>query len=88
MSADSKALLEEEFQRDPNWDRRKIASLAQRLQISRTKVYKWNWDRKKSLKVAGTRGCMPDHYATEIPSGEISPFFAKGSPAIDFASMS
>ena len=88
MSAHSKALLEEEFLRDPNWDRKKIASLALRLHVSKTKVYKWNWDRKKSLKVAGSKGSRPDHYATEIPSGEISPFFRKESADVDFASMS
>ena len=40
-------VLEQEYQRDANWDTEKIAEIADRLGLNRTKVYKWSWDRRK-----------------------------------------
>ena len=38
--------------RNSNWSQEKIEALAARLKITKAKVYKWNWERKKkdSLK--------------------------------------
>ena len=40
-------MLEFEYEKDPNWNTEKISSLARRLKLKHTKVYKWNWERKK-----------------------------------------
>ena len=40
-------VLEQEYQQDANWDTEKIAEIAERLGLNRTKVYKWSWDRRK-----------------------------------------
>ena len=47
LTKEQSELLEIEFQRDPNWTTVKIKVISDRLQIGRTKVYKWGWDRKK-----------------------------------------
>ena len=47
VSQEAKKILELEFQKSANWDRKTICSLAERLDLDRTKVYKWNWDRKQ-----------------------------------------
>ena len=39
--------LEREYEINPNWSNQKIGELSTRLGLGRTKVYKWNWDRKK-----------------------------------------
>ena len=50
MCPTSKFILEREFQKDPNWDSEKLQSMANMLNLGRTKVYKWHWDRlKKSM---------------------------------------
>ena len=40
-------LLEIEFQRNPNWTSAQVKAIAERMELSRVKVYKWGWDRKK-----------------------------------------
>ena len=47
MSYEQIQMLEIEYERNPNWVTRDITNIAQRLQLSRTKIYKWHWDRKK-----------------------------------------
>ena len=47
-------LLERAYQQNANWGNQEFDELAERLNISRSKVYKWNWDRKKKdLAVLG-----------------------------------
>ena len=41
------ALLETEYVRDSNFSSSRITALATRLQLGRTKIYKWSWDRRK-----------------------------------------
>lgn len=41
------ALLEAEFRRDSIFSSSRITALATRLQLGRTKIYKWSWDRRK-----------------------------------------
>ena len=48
MNAEQKQLLEAEYQRSANWSTATISGLARRLGLSHTKVYKWNWERKKN----------------------------------------
>lgn len=42
-----KARLELSYQRNPEWSNEEIDRLARLIQIPFTKVYKWNWERKK-----------------------------------------
>ena len=42
------SILEVEFLKQPDWsDRGHINRIAKRLGLSKSKIYKWNWDRKK-----------------------------------------
>ena len=54
MRSEQIAMLEVEYQRNPNWHSSFITSLAQRLHLNRTKVYKWSWDRKKKEEAQAT----------------------------------
>ena len=47
MTAEQTAAMEAEWQRDLTWTSSRISSIAKRLGLGRTKVYKWTWDRKK-----------------------------------------
>ena len=47
LDEEQQVVLENEFQMRPNWSTAFITTLARRLKLPRTKVYKWNWDRKK-----------------------------------------
>ena len=40
-------ILEAEFQKDPRWTLKQSKALAQQLNVSQTKVYKWGYERKK-----------------------------------------
>lgn len=40
-------LLEIEHQRDNNWTTRHVTEIARRMGLNRTKIYKWQWERKK-----------------------------------------
>ena len=40
-------MLENQYQLNPNWTNETIVMLSERLGVTRTKIYKWNWDRKK-----------------------------------------
>ena len=40
--------MEQEYQIKSDWSHRGyLNELAKRLELSRSKIYKWNWDRKK-----------------------------------------
>ncbi len=43
-------LLENEFQKDVNWDFDKKVDLAILLSLTTTQVSKWLWERKKKIK--------------------------------------
>ena len=47
LNAEQQQILELEYQKQQNWGTEKIKELANRLNLGRTKVYKWNWDRRK-----------------------------------------
>ena len=41
-------VLEQEFLKNPDWSSRNfLTKLAKRLCLQKSKIYKWNWDRKK-----------------------------------------
>ena len=47
LSEDQIEMLTQEYLDNPNWSNETIDALSRRVGVSRTKVYKWNWDRKK-----------------------------------------
>ena len=47
LNASETAQLEAEYIKDRNWTRQTMHSFAHRLGISKAKVYKWHYDRKK-----------------------------------------
>ena len=50
MTAEQKAVLEEEYERNPtNWTPQFVTGVALRLGLNRTKVYKWHWDYRKLI---------------------------------------
>ena len=40
-------MLEQEYQRQPEWDTERTQAIATMLGMKRLKVYKWHYDRKK-----------------------------------------
>ena len=52
MNAEQQQILMREFEANPNWSNNKIEHLAARLQLTRTKVYKWNWDHRNRMRTA------------------------------------
>ena len=51
MTAEQTAAMEVEWQRNLAWTSSRISSIAKRLGLGRTKVYKWTWDRKKKESI-------------------------------------
>ena len=49
LSREQREILENEYQKDSNWNTQRISLMARRLQLKHTKVYKWVWERKKKL---------------------------------------
>jgi len=49
MDETQTGILENEFQKNPNWNNVKYAELCKLLQTTKSRIYKWNWDRKKKL---------------------------------------
>ena len=47
LNDDQIQILEQNYQVNPNWSNETIVMLSERLGVTRTKIYKWNWDRKK-----------------------------------------
>ena len=48
-------MFKAEYEANPNWSNEMIAILSERVGVSRTKVYKWNWDRKKKDEAAANQ---------------------------------
>jgi len=40
-------ILEKEFEKNPNWTKKYIKSLAEQTGLPYYKIYKWNWDTKR-----------------------------------------
>ena len=50
-----------------NWSSREIAKLSKRLGLSRSKIYKWNWDRKrKTIEQDGTEAVLDDDQSMQM----------------------
>lgn len=47
MTFEQAETLEHEWRKDQAWTSQRISSIAKRLGLNRTKVYKWTWDRRK-----------------------------------------
>ena len=47
LNHEQRQFLEQRFRRNPNWSTEFVKELANRLNITFQKVYKWNWDRRQ-----------------------------------------
>ena len=47
FKAQEKQYLEEQYLADPNWSKAKIKEIAEHLNLTELKVYKWKWHRQK-----------------------------------------
>lgn len=55
LTFEQQRILEAEFQKQPNWSRPGLLKkLSERLGLSKGKIYKWNWDRKKKELIGRT----------------------------------
>ena len=52
MDRFQRKILQTEFERSPNWTQEKVEALASRLNITKAKVYKWNWDQRNKQRDA------------------------------------
>ena len=52
MDRFQRKVLQTEFERSPNWAQEKVEALASRLNITKAKVYKWNWDQRNKQRDA------------------------------------
>ena len=52
MDRFQRKILQTEFERSPNWTQEKVEALASRLDITKAKVYKWNWDQRNKQRDA------------------------------------
>ena len=50
ISCEARQTLDREFERDQNWSNTQVISLAERLNLPRMKVYKWNWDQRNKIR--------------------------------------
>ena len=44
---DQHLLLQEYFDRNPNWDKKTIQKLSDIVGLKESQIYKWNWDQRK-----------------------------------------
>jgi len=49
LNAEKAKYLNHEFQKNTNWSKAKQRKLGKRLGLPVSKIYKWSWDKKKSL---------------------------------------
>ena len=50
MNSEQQEILNQEYINNPNWSSSQIYEFAMRLGLTRTKVYKWNWDRRNKSR--------------------------------------
>ena len=50
MNSEQQEILNQEYIKNPNWSSSQIHEFATRLGLTRTKVYKWNWDRRNKAR--------------------------------------
>ena len=66
LSTEQMQLLESEFQKCHTWNKSQLTQISQRLGLSVSKIYKWNWDRKK--KFSNQNNPNAQQIQTEIDS--------------------
>ena len=65
-------MLEAEFQKSPEWSTQRITQIAQRLGLKRSKVYKWNFDRrKKQHSKLNILACTELEHRTQLPDSTV-----------------
>lgn len=85
--------LEENFQKNNNWDADLTDKIAAQLSLTIQKVYKWNWDRKKKeLLMTNSRWAQPGAITSvpftprKVPSGKPTPNFVREEDSDDESS--
>ena len=56
VTFDQRMVLQSEFDKNQDWGADKLVELSQRLGLTRTKVYKWHYDRVRAHKAAAVQG--------------------------------
>ena len=51
--------LKIEYQKNPKWTREYVIKLAEKLNLTTTQVYKWQWDQSKKEGALTTEGMLP-----------------------------
>ena len=69
--------MEQEYQIKSDWSHRGyLNELAKRLELSRSKIYKWNWDRKKKdLQMKATDAMPSANIDSATSNGASKPTF-------------
>lgn len=61
-------MLEAELEANPHWTNEDMVKIAKKTGLSKSQVYKWNWDQKKKLNILPSKV-----YVVQLPSDMIDP---------------
>lgn len=56
-------MLEVELENNPHWTNDDMSKIAKKTGLSKSQVYKWNWDQKKKLNILPSKV-----YVVQLPS--------------------
>ena len=59
-------LLEQELEANTNWTHEDMDRIAKKIGLSKSQVYKWNWDQRKKLNILPSKV-----YVVQLPSDMI-----------------
>lgn len=69
------ALLEQFYQMQTTWSKSLVENLAEKLNMPTTKVYKWNWDRRRSSKLKRAKFSKDDSQKKEVTESHLKSLF-------------
>ena len=89
MDRFQRKVLQTEFERSPNWTQEKVEALASRLNITKAKVYKWNWDQRNKQRDAlfAQRSLGDTSYKPLVVPDGIAPIVPKDEPTFTAAAL-
>ena len=56
-------MLEQELEENPHWTNEDMIKIAKKTGLSKSQVYKWNWDQKKKLNILPSKV-----YVVQLPN--------------------
>jgi hypothetical protein len=59
-------LLEQEMEANSNWTNEDMERIAKKIGLSKSQVYKWNWDQRKKMNILPSKV-----YLVQLPSDMI-----------------